>query len=544
MAAGDDLERGREAFATRAWARAYASLSRADSSEPLAAEDLELLATAAYMLGRDDEWTRCLERAHQSHLDTGETLRAVRCAFWVGMGLVTRGELGPATGWLGRAERLLERDGRDCVERGYLLLPLMFRHEAAGDYDAAVAVAADAAAIGERFRDVDLFALAVHAQGHFLVRQKRVQDGLGLLDEAMVAVTSGQPSPVVAGFVYCGVILACQEVFELRRAREWTDVLTAWCEEQPDLVAFTGRCLVHRAEILQLHGSWAEALDEARRAGSRLAEGFNRTAAADAFYRQGELHRLRGDLAAAEDAYREASRYGREPQPGLALLRLAQRRGDVASAAIRRGLAEETGPLARAALLPAAVEILLAAGELEEASGVAGELEQIADRLDSELLAAAAGHARGAVELAGGDARDALVALRRASQIWNELEAPYESAQTRMLLGLACRALGDEDSAALELEAARGLFAELGAEQDVARVDALAQGDSGDSHGLTRRELEVLRLVAAGESNKAIAATLVLSERTVDRHVSNIFAKLRVSSRAAATAYAYQHGLL
>ncbi|HSL01134.1 MAG TPA: helix-turn-helix transcriptional regulator [Rubrobacteraceae bacterium] len=542
--ASEELRRGRESYARRAWRDAYESLSRADQSAPLGAEDLELLATSAYMLGRDDDLS-ALERAHHLHLDAGETLRAARCALWVGMHLSVRREMGRATGWLGRAQRLVQREERDCVEQGYLLFPTMFQHEAAGDYEAAAATAADAAEIGERFGDADLFALAVQAQGILLVQLGRVVEGLGLLDEAMVAVTAGELSPIVSGMVYCGVIKGCQDAYELRRAREWTAALTQWCEQQPDMVSFTGTCLVHRAEIMQLHGAWRDALEEAQLAGERCAQAMNRTAAAQAFYRQGEVHRLQGEFAAAEEAYREASRGGCEPQPGLALLRLAQGKGDAAAAAIRRVVGERTEPVERARLLPAYVEIMLDVGDVEEARGACRELGEISAVYGSSMLDAMFAHARGAVDLAQGDARGALLALRHAWQVWQELEVPYEAARVRVLLGLACRTLGDDDTAAMELDAARGVFAQLGAAPDLARVDSLARSAaSADAHGLTARELQVLRLVAAGKTNKAIAVELVLSERTVDRHVSNIFTKLGVSSRAAATAYAYEHQLV
>jgi ATP/maltotriose-dependent transcriptional regulator MalT len=540
----DALQRGREAFAARAWQDAYDALARADGAEPLGPEDLELLATAAYMLGRDDESMSLLERAHHAYAAAGKPLRAVRCAFWVGMNLMLRGEMSPGAGWLGRAQRLLEREEEDCVERGYMLMPVMFRHEAAGNYAAAAALAAQAADYGQRFAEADLFALAVHAEGWMLIRDGRPEEGLALLDEAMVAVTAGELSPIVAGIVYCGVILHCQEMYELRRAREWTAALTRWCAQQRDLVAFTGRCLVHRAEIMQLHGAWDDALAEARKAGLRLIEVMNRPAAGLAFYRQGELHRLQGEFAAAEGAYREASRFGWEPQPGLALLRLAQGRHDAAAASIRRVTSETTDPLRRAGLLTAQVEIALAVGELDEAREACGELEAIAGTFESGMLGAMAAHARGAVELADGDAQDALPPLRRACLAWQELEAPYEAARVRALLGLACRAVGDDDTAALELDAARAVFDELGAAPDLARLDSLAGEVGGHEHGLTGRELQVLRLVAAGRSNREIASELVISEHTVARHVQNIFTKLRVSSRTAATAFAFEHDLV
>jgi DNA-binding NarL/FixJ family response regulator len=526
--AADHVQRGRDAFARRAWKDAHAALSAAVD---LGAEDLERLATAAYLLGDELEYLAVLERAHHGHLEAGAVDRAVRCAFWLGLVLSLRRDAAQASGWLARGQRLLEQ--RDCVERGYLRL-LETLH--AADPEVAHAGAADGAEIGRRFGDADLFSLALHEQGHCLVRQGRVEDGLALLDEAMLAVTAGELSPIVTGLVYCSVIEGCRRLHELRRAQEWTTALTRWCGEQPDLVSFTGRCLVHRAEIMQVRGAWDEALAEARRAGGQIADV---RAVGLALYRQGELHRLQGDLAAAEQAYRDANRHGLEPQPGMALLRLAQGAAAAAVAAIRRVMAETGDPLRRAALLPACVDILLAAGEVEAAAEACAELEGLAERMPGDALAAAYAQAAGAVRLAQGDPRSALTALRAAAASWQELEAPYEGARVRELVGLACRALGDEDSAAMELEAAREAFARLGASVDVARL-----GGAGPAHGLSPRELEVLRLVAAGETNKAIAAELVLSERTVDRHVSNILTKLRVPSRAAATAFAYEHGLM
>ncbi|HZO96614.1 MAG TPA: helix-turn-helix transcriptional regulator [Gaiellaceae bacterium] len=544
MTAVAELERGRDAFAAQAWGRAYASLSAADLAEPLEARDLELLATSAYMLGRESEHRDLLERAHRAHLDRGEPLAAVRCAFWIGVGLASRGEVGRSGGWLARARRMLEEHGDDLVERGYLLLPVVFEREAAGDLEGAAQAAAEAAAVGRRHGDQDLFALAAHEQGHVLIRLGRSGEGLPLLDEAMVAVTAGELSPIVSGIVYCGVILACRDAFEVRRAQEWTEALSGFCERQPDLVAFTGRCLTHRAELMQLRGAWPEALEEARRAERRCAEGENPAAAGEACYRQGELHRLRGDAVAAEAAYREAARRGREPQPGLALLRLAQGRRDAAGAAVRRALAEAAEPGLRARLLPAWVEIVLAAGDLGAAREASDELASLARGHEEEALGAAAAQARGAVELAEGDPGAALASLRHAGEVWRRLEAAHEVARVRELVALACRALGDEETAGLELEAARAAYAGLGAGPDLARIGSLGRAAARGAHGLTERELQVLLLVAAGRTNRQIAAALVLSERTVDRHVGNIFAKLRVSSRAAATSYAYEHGLL
>jgi ATP/maltotriose-dependent transcriptional regulator MalT len=539
---GDEIEQGRRSYAGSAWAAAYESLASADEISPLDAEDLELLAISAYMLGREEEWIRRLEQAHHGHAEVGATRRAARCAFWIGMHLALRGQMGPGTGWLARAQRLLERE-EECVEHGYMLMPVVFQHEAEGDFDGAVATAAAAAEIGDRFGDRDLFALAVHAQGEMLVRAGRVREGLALLDEAMVAVTEGGLSPVVTGIVYCGVIHACEEVYELRRAREWTAALTRWCERQDDLVAFTGRCLVHRAQILQLQGAWPDALAEIDRANRRYEKAMNPAAVARARYLQGEVHRLRGEFAEAEEAYRESSRLGAEPQPGLALLRLGQGNADAAAAATRRALGETTDRLRRASLLPAHAEVMLAVDQLDEARRACGELDAIAAECDSDMLRAMLAHARGAVELAAGDAGGALASLRRAALAWQELEAPYEAARARVLVGRACRALGDEEGFWLELEAARSAFEELGAGPDVATVDALMGTAGRDPYGLTVRELEVLRLVARGKSNREIASELVISEHTVARHLQNIFRKLDVPSRAAAGAFAFEHDL-
>ena len=544
MSSRSALERGRDAYERRAWREAFDSLTRADEEAPLALDDLDLLATSGFMLARDDDFTRILERMHHACLGAGDTPRAIRCAFWIGMNLALRGEMGPASGWLARGQRLLEREEHETVEHGYMLMPQVFQHEARGEFAAGAAVAGKAAEIAERFGDRDGMAMATHAQGQLLARAGRVRDGLALMDEAMVSVIAGELSPIATGIVYCGVILACQHVYEVRRAREWTTALTRWCREQPDVVAFTGRCLLHRAEIMQLGGEWGDALEEARSAARRFLETRNQNAGL-AFYRQAELHRLRGEFDAAEEAYRDASRNGWEPQPGLAQLRLAQGRRDAAVAAIRRVTAETTDALRRAGALPAHVEIMLAAGEVEDARAACLELEKIAAGYESALLDGLVSHARGSVELAEGDAAGALIALRRAVERWQELEAPYEHARTRVLIGLACRALGDDDAAELELEAARAAFEELGAAPDVARVDSvLAAGELADTHGLTARELEVLRLVASGKSNREIANALVISEHTVARHVQNIFAKLDVSSRAAAGAFAFEHDLV
>jgi len=539
----DTLVQGRESYQRRAWTEAYRSLSLADQASPLGAEDLELLAISAYLIGRDDVFLRARDRAHRAYVNAGQSAHAARSAFWLGLSLLLRGETGRATGWLVRARRLL--GSRDCVEQGYLLLPIAEQHLAEGSADAAYTTASDAASIGDRFGETDLTACARHLQGRALMQQAQVQAGLALLDEAMVAVTGGELSPVMTGLIYCSVIEACQQAYALGRAREWTSALTHWCEQQPEMIAFTATCLVHRAEIMQLHGDWQDAIDEARRACQRVSREFDQTPPAAAFYQQAEVHRLRGEFPAAEEAYRNASQGGWEPQPGLALLRMAQGRTHAADAAIRRVLSATTGRLQRTKVLPAYIEIMLTVGDIQEARRACHELEEIAASFDTDVLGAMAAHARGALELAEGDAQAALGSLRRARQTWQQLKVPYVAARVRVLMWLACRLLGDDDGGRLELDAARAVFAQLGAAPDLARIDSLIQrAPSGHPQKLTPRELQVLRLVATGKTNKTIAAELSLSAKTIDRHVSNIFTKLDVPSRAAATAYAYEHKLI
>jgi DNA-binding NarL/FixJ family response regulator len=538
------LERGRSAYADRVWTNAYESLATADASAALAPDDLELLATAAYMLGRDDEWVATHERVHRAHLDNGRLDEAARSAIWIGFSYALRGEIGPASGWFGRAQRLVEAVGDDCVERGFLLIPQALASIEAREWEPAATAAAEATAIAQQFGNRDLFALAVLTQGQALTLGRHVVQGLPLLDEAMVVVTTEELSPVVAGIVYCALILTCQEVFEIRRAREWTLALDRWWRQQPDMIAFTGRCLVHRAEVLQLGGSWPDALEEARRAGRRFVETNNR-AAGLALYREAELLRLQGELDAAETAYRAASSAGWDPQPGLAQLRLAQGAIDAAASAIRRATEEATESPRRAQLLPAYVEIMLTVGDTYAAANACAELEELGAQYASAMLNAVAAYERGTVNLAQGDPHAALDSLRRALAGWQELNAPYEVARTRVATARACRMLDDGEAWALELQAALEAFRRLGAAVDRKHAEELLAGEvERPPHGLSARELEVLRLLAAGKTNRDIAAELVISEHTVARHVQNIFAKLRLSSRAAATAFAFEHDLV
>lgn len=549
--ADDARERGRVAHRRREWASAYEQLTAADRESPLDPDDLELWVTAAYLTGHDDVGDDLSARACRECAG-GDPARAARHAFRLAILLLLRGEAARSGGWLTRGRRLLDEWGGECAERGYLLVPAALQHLEDGDAAAAEAASAEAAAIGDRFGDPDLVALGRLGVGQARVAAGRTAPALALLDEVMVAVTSDEVSPIFAGIVYCAVIETCQEAFDLGRAQEWTTALTRWCEAQPDLVPYRGQCLVHRSEIMLVHGAWPDALDEARRACASLA---GHPAAGAAFYQLAEVHRLRGEFDRAEEAYRQASRWIPEPQPGLALLRMAQGQVDAAAAMLRRALDGtarfealrqdarlKPAPAAvRSRLLAAHVEVMIATGDLVAARDGVDELWAIADHVGAPLLRAMAVHTTGAVRVAEHDP-DAPDVLRRAWRAWQDLDAPYEAARVRVLMGLACRQLRDPDSADMELDAARLVFEQLGAAPDVARVQALCRGPT--SGGLTTREAQVLRLVATGMTNRAVAAELFLSEKTVARHVSNIFSKLGVSSRAAATAYAYEHGLV
>ncbi|RPF39271.1 LuxR family transcriptional regulator [Streptomyces sp. TLI_185] len=545
MAIVDARMHGREAYERLAWRDAYEHLSAADQRGQLEADDLDRMARAAYLIGAVDGATGTWERAHHAFLARGDVASAVRCAFWIGLTLVLHGEHARGGGWLARAQHILEDAALDCVEQGYLRIPMALGALGGGDPQAARRSFAEITEIADRFDDADLRALGRLGQGQALVAQGRAAQGVAMLDEAMVAVTTGEVSPVTAGIVYCAVILACRGIFDLGRVQEWTAALSRWCATQQDLKPYRGQCLVHRSEIMQLRGEWADAMDEVRQACEHLSDPPGDPVMGMALYQRAELFRLRGEFSRAESCYREAIGWGHSAQPGLALLRLAQGRLDDAAAAIRRTVGESEGVEDRPRVLAGYVEIELAAGAVEDAQLAVDELDKIAAGFDSPYLRAVVAYAHGSVLLAAGEPEAACVALRRAWVAWHEIDALYETARVRLQMARARRRIGDHDTAEMELEAARRVFEQLGAVPALEQVRQLMGRASYPSPGgLTPREVEVLRLVATGASNREIADRLVISDKTVARHVSNMFTKLGVSSRAAATAYAYEHDLV
>ena len=544
MGVVDELIRARETYERGDWVAAFQTLSDVASDVApgaLEAADETRLAYTAYLLGRRDDCVAALQRAFKAHLEAGDSAAAAHSAVWLAMVHARSGELSVGGGWAGRAQGLLAEAG-DVVERGYLSHLQMYRHIDQGEWPQALACAQETTATGRRFGDPDLVALGLSAQGRLTLLSGSVQQGLAMFDEAMTAVASGEVSPVWAGDIYCLMIEGCQEVSDFGRAAEWTDALTGWCDRQPGLVPWMGQCAVHRGQIMALRGAWGEALEELGLALQRYVRADATEASGLALAERGDLLRLQGEYAAADAAYAEAATFGFEPQPGLALLWLAQGRHDAAHAAVVRLLAETPGPVGRVRVLPAAVQVLLAVGELERAGRCAEELAGIARGFGCAAVTAEARDAAGLVRLAAGDPAGALPDLRAARIAWSQLGCPHRAARSQGQVGRCLVELGDEESATRELQAALSTLTGLGATPDAEQVRRLVT-PSRLPGGLTEREAQVLRLLASGRSNAEIAGELVLSHKTVARHLSNIYTKLDVTSRTAAAAYAFEHEL-
>lgn len=531
------LELAREAFARQEWAPALEAFA---SAAVIERADHERVAVAAYLTGADERCERAWEAAHHAAVAEGEPAEAARCAFWLGVCLLLRGRSARAGGWLRRTASLIAEADVDCAASGYLLIPAVLGALDDGDAAHARDLAANAIDIGRRLGDPDLRALGVLGLGQALLALGDTVEGTARLDEVMVSVTAGEVGPITSGLVYCAVILECMAVFDLVRATEWTAALGDWCDAQPDLVPYRGQCLVHRSQVQMIAGAWSDAIATADAACRRL-EDPPHPALGLAHYQEGELHRLRGASAAAESAYRRASRHGHDPVPGFALLQLARGESEAAATTIRRALRETHGPT----LLAAAVDVLCAAGDVAGARQAADQLTASTADAPSAALRATAAHARGTVLVAEGEPVAALIELRDAARAWLALRMPYEAARTSVLIGVACAALGDRATAGLEFDNARATFTSLGARPDLERLDALtASPHPTAAAGLSERERQVLAELASGKTNREIAAVLHVSQHTVGRHVENIFVKLGVSSRAAATARAYELGLI
>lgn len=548
MAERDSLALGRQAYSRRLWRQAFDLFSAADRACTLAPEDLEQLGEAAYLVGDESQAIGAWTRAQSGFIERAEPMRAAQVGFWLSLSLMLAGKGAQSSGWLSRSQRLISDCSPRCAVHGRLQVLTGLFSMFKGDAEGALEALQEATSLAARFGDADLLAVSVLSHGQALIQMQRIDEGVALLDEAMVAVTSGEVKPIIAGIIYCAVILTCERVYDLHRAHEWTVALDEWCRAQSELVTYRGQCLVHRSELMQFKGDWVAARAEAQRAYALLS-GRSEAFAGRALYQQAELHRLAGELSQAEKCYREAGGRGFEPQPGASLLRLAQ--GDIkAAAASIRHVDSEAGSrqspgaaLQRVRILEPLVEIMLAAEDLVSARTAAEELARIAGHRDVPYLKAHAAQASGAVQLASGDPKGALLCLREAWTLWQQLEAPYEAAKARVLIARACALEGDADTAKRHLEAAAAAFERLGANVELSRLHA-GVGKGGCAVTLSGRERQVLSLIAAGKSNRQIASQLGISAHTVARHVSNIFHKIDVGSRTAASAFAFEHGLV
>ena len=534
------LETAERAFARNDWPTAFSSFRGAGEAAGLSADQWYSLAESAWWLGEIDVALDAFKRAHDDYVASGNLLRAAMSAMFLACHSLERGDAAAGSGWMHRTRRLLD-DAPEGAAHGYPIYFRIFASMEVGDLDAAMSLADEMGKIGRRFDDPSLVALSLIGRGRALVKRGSVAEGMALLDDAMLEALSGRLHPVWTGAVYCHLMDACHELDELRRAGEWTQAASRWCEGIPDAGLYRGICRVHRAQVLHTRGSWQEAEREATRACKDMAH-IHIGTIAEGHYEIGEIRRLRGDLTGAEEAFRRAHELGRDPQPGLALVRLAQGQADAAAASIRTALTVLVPPLPRARLCVAQVEIALMIDDVETARTACTELEQTAATYESSGLAAAVRQARGALLLREGAAAEAVTVLRAACRRWQDLDATHHAANTRLLLAQAYRSLGDEDAAQLELNAADAVFEQLGAEPGRRHVASL-RGRGSNPGGMTDREVEVLRLVAKGCTNRDVAAMLFISERTVHRHLSNIFIKLGISSRSAATAYAFEHGI-
>lgn len=538
----DLLAAARDAYTRRDWPGAYRALSSIRQRSELDTDDLYALGDAAWWLGLIKETLSISEECYRRYLKEGRPLRAAMNALDAGFTWIMRGELAIGSGWLSRARQLLA-DQPPCAEQAFLVWMDAAESLAAGDLDTALVAARQVQEAGQRFTSPTLTSLGLLTEGMVAIQRGELKRGFALLDEAMLPVLAGQVQPEWAGTIYCQMMAVCHDLADFNRARQWTAATQRWCEELSSAAMFLGICRIHRVQLMQLGGQWTRAEAEAAVACTELAE-MNVDVVAEAHYQWAELFRLRDDLPAAEREYRRVEELGRNPQPGLALLRLAQGQGDQAAAGLRVALADVPAATPRRArLLVAQAEVALAEGDLATAVQADRELAGIADRLPTPGFTAWSHHTSGTVALAQDQVQEALDRLQAALQAYGELAAPYHAARVRVQMADAFERLGDAKAAAVERDSAVAVFAQLGARQQH-RLLANKRQPHQLAAGLTEREAEVLNQIAAGSTNKEVAATLVLSEKTVARHLANIYLKLGVTSRTAAASWAYQHGIV
>ena len=534
----DPLAFVRAALGRHAWQLALDAARSVSVEDPdQQADRLDLEAEAAWWLGRLDECIAAREAAYRTFDELGEDRRAGQCAVWLWEHHAICARPAVASGWLRRARRALDGD-TECVEYGNLLLREAETAHGSGELDRALELATGALDLARRLRSTDLEAESLQTRGRILIDKGRIDDGMGHLDEAMLFAVEGRLRPFSAGKVYCSLIAACEDVGDLDRAAEWTEATLRWAQDHPFAI-WPGICRVHRAIVLKRSGDLDAAEQEAARACNELGHSHIANSAA-AWGEVGDIRRRLGQLDAADDAFARSQELRSAPCGGLAILRLAQGRVGDASAIITACVASQPNPLGRAALLPALVHIEIAAGNLDAAERALTELESTCKAFDTATLRATTCTTRGRLQLAAGDAA-APDTLHQAAEAWQKLKVPYEEATARTLLGRALQVAGDLDQARRSFEAAADLFSRIGAHLDASEVYDAAR--PRPPAGLTEREVEVLRLVAAGLTNNDIASQLFLSGKTVSRHLSNIFTKIGVSSRAGATAFAFEHRL-
>lgn len=540
MNSSSALEAGRAAAAGRRWADAYERLAFADEAEGLAASDLELLSTVALLRGDPSAAVDALSRAYDGHLAGEDAAGAVRSAGWLALDLIELGDFTRSVVWASRAMRVADAMAEPGALAGFVRLAPAVAQLGSGEPADAKRRFEEVLAIAERHGDAELAAVTRLGLGKSLIEIDAVAEGFACFDRAMTAVAAGEVAPVPAGVIACAVISDAIMAFDLERAGEWTRLLDRWCLEQPEMITFSGQRSALQAALLLIRGAWAEASAAVELALSRFRAGDYRAVFGAPYY-FAELGRLRGTFHSAEESYRRAGESGWEPQPGRALLHLAAGRTQLAQQEIRRSAAG-ADPFTRRYLLPAVVEIEVAAGDLGAARRAVAVLREAGGAAPTPMLAATVAAEEARVLLAAGDAPAALAAARSAAEAWRALGAPYEHARSRVTAGRALGALGDQVAAAAEFTGAREVFTMLGADPALAELAEVTGARRGGP--LTDRELEVLRLVSTGLTNRAIGERLSLSEKTVARHLSNIFGKLGLATRAAATAYAYENGLV